>query len=41
LTGRGHRTRIQGKFYMTRAVATHARIAEEEMVRVFAEGINR
>ena len=40
LTGRGHRTRIQGKFYMTRAVASHQRAAEEEMVRVFREGIN-
>jgi len=41
LTGRGHRTRIQGKFYMTRAVQMRKREAEEEMVRVISEGFNR
>lgn len=41
VTGRGYKTRIQGKFYMTRAVESHRKQAEEEMVRVITEGINR
>ena len=41
VTGRGYRTRIQGKFYMTRAVESHRRIAENEMERIVREGINR
>ncbi|HPM61241.1 MAG TPA: HK97 gp10 family phage protein [Methanoregulaceae archaeon] len=41
VTGRGHRTRIQGKFYMTRAVEMRQKQAEDEMVRVITMGFNR
>jgi len=41
VTGRGYKTRIQGKFYMTRAVESHKRQAEDEMIRVITEGFNR
>ena len=41
VTGRGYRTRIQGKFYMTRAVEMRQKQAEEEMVRVMTMGFNQ
>ena len=41
VTGRGHKTRIQGKFYMTRAVEMRQKQAEDEMVRVITMGVNQ
>lgn len=41
VTGRGYKTRIQGKFYMTRAVESHRKQAEDAMVRIITEGVNR
>lgn len=40
LTGKGHRTRIQGKFYLTRAVESEKTSVENEMVRAIEEGMN-
>lgn len=41
VTGRGHRTRIEGKFYMTRAVESLKDECENEMIEIITKGFNR
>jgi len=38
VTGRGHKTRITGKFYMTRAVEDLRDECEQEMIRIISSG---
>ena len=41
VTGRGHKTRITGKFYMTRAVESLKDECENEMIEIITKGFNR
>jgi len=41
VTGRGHKTRITGKFYMTRAVESLKDECENEMIDIITKGFNR
>lgn len=41
VTGRGHKTRITGKFYMTRAVESLKDECEQEMIDIITKGFNR
>ena len=41
VTGRGGKTRITGKFYMTRAAEEKQTEAENQMVEVITQGFNR
>lgn len=38
VTGRGHKTRITGKFYLTRAVESLKDECEQEMIRIISSG---
>jgi len=40
VTGRGHKTRITGKFYMTRAVEELQDECEQEMIDIITKGFN-
>ena len=41
VTGRGHKTRITGKFYMTRAAESLKDECEQEMIDIITKGFNR
>ena len=41
VTGRGHKTRIKGKFYMTNAVEDLRDECEQEMIDIITKGFNR
>jgi hypothetical protein len=41
VTGRGHKTRLYGKFYMNRAALAKTAEAGDKMIQVITEGINR
>jgi len=41
VTGRGHKTRITGKFYMTRAAESLKDECEQEMIRIISSGFSK